>query len=252
MLRTEIKRLWEANHDVYGARKIWHALRRDGTSVARCTVERLMKQMGLRGVVRGKKVITTTPDSAQPCPLDKVNRKFHAERPNQLWISDFTYVSSWQGMVYVAFVIDVFSRRIVGWKVSTSMTAEFVLHALNQAITTRLPDQEELIHHSDRGSQYLSITYSERLIEAKIEASVGSVGDSYDNAMAETIIGLFKTELIKQKTPWKSAQHIEWETLKWVHWYNHQRIMQPIGYITPNEAEEIFYDKLNQHDKKAA
>ena len=251
LLCTEITRIWQENHGVYGARKIWHALRRDGRFVARCTVERLMKQLGLQGVVRGKKVVTTTPDTAQPCPLDKVNRKFQAERPNQLWISDFTYVSSWQGMVYVAFVIDVFSRRIVGWRVSTSMTTRFVLDALNQAIATRLPNQN-LIHHSDRGSQYLSITYSERLIEAKIEASVGSVGDSYDNAMAETIIGLFKTEVIKHKAPWKSAQHIEWEILKWVHWYNHQRIMQPIGYITPNEAEEIFYDKLKQHDKKAA
>ncbi len=206
-------RIWQENYGLYGYRKMWHALKREGWDVARCTVERLMRTLGLQGVVRGKKVITTLPDVMQPCPLDKVNREFVAQRPNQLWVSDFTYVSTWQGMVYVAFIIDVFARKIVGWSTSTSMTTAFVLDALNQAIATRLTDAE-LIHHSDRGSQYLSITYTERLIEAGIEASVASVGDSYDNAMAESIIGLFKTEVIKHKAPWKTAQNVEWETLK--------------------------------------
>lgn len=250
-LCEEITRIWNENHGLYGARKIWRTLHREGSQVARCTVERLMKKLGLHGIVRGKKVITTNPDEAFSCPLDKVNREFVADRPNQLWVSDFTYVSTWQGMVYVAFVIDVFSRRIVGWRTSTAMTTTFVLDALNQAIATRLPD-DKLIHHSDRGSQYLSFTYTERLIEAGIEASVGSVGDSYDNAMAESIIGLFKTEVIKHKAPWKTAQQLEWETLKWVHWYNHKRIMQPIGYITPNEKEEKYYENLNITVKKAA
>ena len=251
LLCEEITRIWQDNHGLYGYRKLLHALRREGWDVARCTVERLMRTLGLQGVVRGRKVITTLPDMMQSCPLDKVNREFVATRPNQLWVSDFTYVSTWQGMVYVAFIIDVFSRRIVGWRVSTSMTTAFVLDALNQAIATRLPD-DTLIHHSDRGSQYLSITYAERLVEAGIDASVGNVGDSYDNAMAESIIGLFKTEVIKHKAPWKTAQSVEWETLKWVHWYNQKRIMQPLGYITPNEMEESYYENLNQPAIKTA
>ena len=193
-----IKEAFDDSRGRYGARKVWHQLRREGRDIARCTVERLMKVMGLQGVVRGKKVITTNPDTAQPCPDDKVNRAFRADMPNQLWVSDFTYVSSWQGMVYVAFVIDVFARKIVGWRVSTSMTTGFVLDALNQAICQRAPGEaDNLIHHSDRGSQYLSIRYTERLTEAGIDTSVGSVGDSYDNALAESIIGLFKTEVIK-------------------------------------------------------
>lgn len=250
--RVAIKQVFDASRGRYGARKIWHQLRREGRSIARCTVERLMKIMGLQGVVRGKKVITTNPDAAQPCPDDKVNRAFVAAMPNQLWVSDFTYVSSWQGMVYVAFVIDVFARKIVGWRVSTSMTTGFVLDALNQAICQRAPSEaDKLIHHSDRGSQYLSIRYTERLAEAGIDTSVGSVGDSYDNALAESIIGLFKTEVIKFLGPWKSVGQVEWETLKWVDWYNKARLHSAIGYVTPQEAEMAFYDTLNEDEKAA-
>ncbi len=249
---AEIKRVHEQSGDRYGARKVWHQLRREGKDVARCTVERLMKTLGLQGVVRGKKVITTNPDTSQPCPDDKVNRQFTAASPNQLWVSDFTYVSSWVGMVYVAFVIDVFARTIVGWRVSTSMTTGFVLDALNQAICQRCPSKADgLIHHSDRGSQYLSIKYTERLAETGIDASVGTVGDSYDNALAESIIGLFKTEVINFLGPWKSVSHIEWETLKWVDWYNSQRLHSAIGYITPLEAEENYYENLKPMQKAA-
>lgn len=250
--REDITRVWQDNRGLYGARKIWHALRREGKDIARYTVERLMKAMGLQGAVRGKKVITTNPDTSRPCPDDKVNRQFVATAPNRLWISDFTYVSSWTGMVYVAFVIDVFARRIVGWKVSTSMTTPFVLDALNQAICQRCRGQAKgLIHHSDRGSQYLAIKYTERLADAGIDGSVGSVGDSYDNAMAESIIGLFKTEVVKRLGPWKSVGHVEWETLKWVDWYNNRRLLEPIGYITPAQAEEAFYVNLTRLDKAA-
>ena len=247
-----IKEAFDGSRSRYGARKVWHQLRREGRDIARCAVERLMKVMGLQGVVRGKKVITTNPDAAQPCPDDKVNRAFVADMPNQLWVSDFTYVSSWQGMVYVAFIIDVFARKIVGWRVSTSMTTGFVLDALNQAICQRAPSEaDKLIHHSDRGSQYLSIRYTERLAEAGIDTSVGSVGDSYDNALAESIIGLFKTEVIKFLGPWKSAGQVEWETLKWVDWYNNTRLHSAIGYVTPHEAEEAFYASLNAGEKAA-
>ena len=247
-----IKQAFDGSRGRYGARKVWHQLRREGHDIARCTVERLMKAMGLQGVVRGKPVITTNPDAAQPCPDDKVNRAFVADMPNQLWVSDFTYVSSWQGMVYVAFIIDVFARKIVGWRVSTSMTTGFVLDALNQAICQRAPSEaDKLIHHSDRGSQYLSIRYTERLAEAGIDTSVGSVGDSYDNALAESIIGLFKTEVIKFLGPWKSVGQVEWETLKWVDWYNKTRLHSAIGYITPQEAEEAFYASLNAAEKAA-
>lgn len=204
--KDAIKPVHGASRGRYGARKVWHVLRREGQDIARCTVERLMQVLQIQGVVRGKKVVTTNPDAAQPCPDDKVNRAFVAQMPNQLWVSDFTYVSSWQGMVYVAFVIDVFARKIVGWRVSTSMTTGFVLDALNQAICQRAPSEtDKLIHHSDRGSQYLSIKYTERLAEAGIDTSVGSVGDSYDNALAESIIGLFKTEVINFLGPWKSG-----------------------------------------------
>jgi len=247
-----IQQAFDGSRGRYGARKVWHQLRREGLDIARCTVERLMKVMGLQGVVRGKKVITTNPDAAQPCPDDKVNRAFVAAMPNQLWVSDFTYVSSWQGMVYVAFIIDVFARKIVGWRVSTSMTTGFVLDALNQAICQRAPSEaDKLIHHSDRGSQYLSIRYTERLAEAGIDTSVGSVGDSYDNALAESIIGLFKAEVIKFLGPWKSVGQVEWETLKWVDWYNNTRLHSAIGYITPHEAEEAFYARLNAAEKAA-
>ena len=247
-----IKQVFDGSRGRYGARKVWHQLRREGRDIARCTVERLMKVMGFQGVVRGKKVITTNPDAAQPCPDDRVNRAFVADMPNQLWVSDFTYVSTWQEMVYVAFIIDVFARKIVGWRVSTSMTTGFVLDALNQAISQRAPSEaDKLIHHSDRGSQYLSIRYSERLAEAGIDTSVGSVGDSYDNALAESIIGLFKTEAIKFLGPWKSVGQVEWETLKWVEWYNNTRLHSAIGYVTPQEAEEAFYASLNAVEKVA-
>jgi transposase InsO family protein len=249
---VDIRRVHDESRGRYGARKVWHQLRRENKDIARCTVERLMKVMGLQGVVRGKKIITTNPDVSQPCPDDKVNREFKAQFPNQLWVSDFTYVSTWQGMVYVAFVVDVFSRRIVGWRVSTSMTTAFVLDALNQAICQRSPEKGGgLIHHSDRGSQYLSIKYTERLADAGIDPSVGTVGDSYDNALAESIIGLFKTEVTKLLGPWKSLGQLEWEALKWVDWYNTRRLHSAIGYITPQEAEEMFYETLNAHEKAA-
>lgn len=249
---TAIKSVFEASRGRYGARKIWHVLRREGRDIARCTVERLMRAMQIQGVVRGRRVITTNPDAAQPCPDDKVNRAFVAQMPNQLWVSDFTYVSSWQGTVYVAFVIDVFARKIVGWRVSTSMTTGFVLDALNQAICQRAPSEaDKLIHHSDRGSQYLSIKYTERLAEAGIDTSVGSVGDSYDNALAESIIGLFKTEVINFLGPWKSVGQVEWETLKWVDWYNTERLHSAIGYVTPQEKEEAFFADLNAKEKAA-
>ena len=243
---------WEDNRKLYGARKIWHVLRRDGQDVARCTVERLMRALGIRGVVRGKRVVTTNPDTSLPCPDDKVNRLFKADRPNKLWVSDFTYVPTWSGTVYVAFVIDVFARRIVGWRVSTSMTTRFVLDALDQAIWQRKTlDNKSLVHHSDRGSQYLSIKYTERLAQAEIDLSVGTVGDAYDNALAECVIGLFKTEVINQIGPWKSMREVEWETLKWVDWYNNRRLLGSIGYITPAEAEEAFYANLNTLDMVA-
>jgi putative transposase len=241
-LAPHIERVWRANLAVYGADKVWRQLHREGMAVARCTVERLMRQQGLHGVRRGKVVCTTASDSKAPCPLDKVNRQFKAERPNQLWVSDFTHVSTWQGWLYVAFVIDVFARRIVGWQVSSSMRTDFVLDALEQALYARQPERDSrLIHHSDRGSQYVSIRYSERLAEAGIEPSVGSKGDSYDNALAETINGLYKAELIHRRTPWKSKEAVELATLEWVSWFNHQRLLEPIGYIPPAEAEANYY-----------
>lgn len=251
-LCIKIDAAWKDNRKLYGARKIWHVLLRDNQDVARCTVERLMRHLGLKGVLRGKKVITTNPDTSQPCPEDKVNRLFMADRPNKLWVSDFTYVQTWSGTVYVAFVIDVFARRIVGWRASTSMKTQFVLDALEQAIWQRkTPDNKSLVHHSDRGSQYLSIKYTERLAEAEIDLSVGTVGDAYDNALAECVIGLFKTEVINQIGPWKSLRDVEWETLKWVDWYNNRRLLGPIGYIPPAEAEEAFYENLNSLDMVA-
>ena len=244
-LLPEIQRVWRANLQVYGADKVWRQLGREGFTVARCTVERLMRAHGIRGVTRGKVVRTTISDGATPCPLDKVNRQFRAERPNQLWVSDFTYVSTWQGWLYVAFVIDVYARRIVGWRVSTSMRTDFVLDALEQALYARQPERDgTLIHHSDRGSQYLSIRYSERLAEAGIEPSVGSRGDSYDNALAETINGLYKAELIHRRAPWKSREAVELATLEWVAWFNTQRLLESIGYIPPAEAEANYYRQL--------
>jgi transposase InsO family protein len=225
----------------YGVVKVWKQLRREGFAVARCTVQRLMRQLGLQGVRRGLVIRTTIADDKAVCPLDKVQRQFRADRPNQLWVSDFTYVSTWQGWLYMAFVIDVFARRIVGWRVSTSMKTEFVLDALEQALYARQPTHTDgLIHHSDRGSQYVSIRYTERLAEAGIEPSVGSKGDSYDNALAETINGLYKAELIHRQS-WKSREAVEIATLKWVNWYNHKRLFGSIGYIPPAEAEANFY-----------
>ena len=245
MLATEIQTVWQANMQVYGADKVWHQMNREGTKVARCTVERLMKRLGLQGVRRGKVIRTTIPDKAAPCPLDRVNRQFKADRPNQLWVSDFTYVSTWQGWQYVAFVIDVFARRIVGWRVSSSMRTDFVLDALEQALFDRQPERSDaLIHHSDRGSQYVSILYTERLAEAGIEPSVGSRGDSYDNALAETINGLYKAELIHRRAPWKTKEALELATLEWVAWFNHHRLLGSIGYIPPAEAEANYYRQL--------
>ena len=242
---THIQRVWHANWQVYGADKIWRQMNREGIVVARCTVERLMRQLGLQGARRGKKVRTTISDSKAPCPLDRVNRVFKAERPNQLWVSDFTYVSTWQGWLYVAFVIDVYARRIVGWRVSRSMHTDFVLDALEQALYDRQPERaESLVHHSDRGSQYVSIRYTERLAEAGIEPSVGSRGDSYDNALAETINGLYKTELIHRRGPWKTRESVELATLEWVHWFNHIRLLEPIGYVPPAEAEANYWRQL--------
>ena len=238
----EVERVWHNNLSVYGADKVWQQLKRERFAVARCTVERLMRKLGLRGVIRGKNVRTTVPAAKAACPLDHVNRVFKADRPNQLWVSDFTYVSSWQGMVYVAFVIDVFARRIVGWRVSSSMTTDFVLDALEQALYDRQGQLSgPLIHHSDRGVQYVSIRYSERLAQAGIEPSVGSVGDSYDNALAETINGLYKAELIHRRGPWKTRQAVELATLEWVSWFNHHRLLGPIGYIPPAEAEQNYW-----------
>ena len=241
----EIQRVWQANMQVYGADKVWRQLAREGTVVARCTVERLMRRMGLRGVMRGKVVRTTISDAKAACPLDLVNRQFRAERPNQLWVSDFTYVSTWQGWLYVAFVIDVFARRIVGWRVSSSMRTDFVLDALEQALHARQRERDgSLVCHSDRGSQYVSIRYTERLAEAGIEPSVGSKGDSYDNALAETINGLYKAELIHRRAPWKTKESVELATLEWVAWFNHHRLLEPIGYIPPAEAEANYWRQL--------
>ena len=236
----QIRRIWDENKQVYGVRKVWRQLLREGIGVARCTVARLMKRLGLAGVVRGKVIKTTHSDKAAPCPRDQVNRQFRAERPNLLWVSDFTYVSTWQGFVYVAFVIDVFARRIVGWKVSHSARTDFVLDALEQALHARQPTQGGLIHHSDRGVQYVSIRYTERLAEAGILPSVGSVGDSYDNALAESINGLYKTEVIHRRS-WASREAVELATLEWVDWFNHRRLLGPIGNIPPAEAEAAYY-----------
>jgi transposase InsO family protein len=241
VLTEQIRRVHAANFGVYGARKVWRQLGREGITVARCTVERLMRRVGLRGAVRGKETRTTIADKAAPCPADKVNRQFRAPRPNVLWVSDFTYVATWQGFVYVAFVIDVFARRIVGWRVSRTAHADFVLDALEQALHDRRPLKDGLIHHSDRGSQYVAIVYTERLLEAGIEPSVGSVGDSYDNALAETVIGLFKTEVIRRRGPWRSLEAVEYATLEWVDWYNTRRLLEPIGDIPPAEAEARYY-----------
>jgi len=247
ILQPEINRVFRENFRVYGVRKVWRQMKRERFDVARCTVARLMRVMGLEGAIRGKTVRTTFSDKAAPCPLDHVNRQFHAPRPNVLWVSDFTYVSTWAGFVYVAFVIDTYARRIVGWRVSRTAHTGFVLDALEQALHDRRPlHRGGLVHHSDRGSQYVSIRYSERLAEAGIEPSVGSVGDSYDNALAETINGLYKAEVIHRRGPWRSFEAVEFATLEWVDWFNHRRLLEPIGNIPPAEAEERYYAMLDE------
>jgi transposase InsO family protein len=245
-LRDAIQRVWDANQQVYGPKKVWKELRRAGRRVARCTVARLMRAMGLRGVSRGRAwVLTTRADGAADRPADLVDRQFVATRPNQLWVADFTYVATWRGFVYVAFVIDVFARRIVGWRVSASLRTDVVLDALEQAIyDRRAAGLADLVHHSDRGTQYLSMRYTTRLVDAGIEPSVGSRGDSYDNAMAESIIGLFKTEIIQRKGPWRHLEAVEFATLEWVDWFNTRRLLEPIGYVPPAEYEASYYAQL--------
>jgi putative transposase len=246
-LMGEIQRVHEANFGVYGVRKVWRQLAREGIVVARCTVARLMRAMGLAGVVRGKKHRTTIPDPAAACPRDRVNRQFQAPRPNALWVADFTYVATWAGFVYVAFVIDAFARRIVGWRVSRTAHASFVLDALEQALHERRPAHGGgLVHHSDRGSQYLALRYTDRLTEAGVQPSVGSVGDSYDNALAETINGLFKAEVIHRRGPWPSFKAVEYATLEWVDWFNHRRLLEPIGNVPPAEAEARYYAQAQE------
>lgn len=239
-LREAIRRVWNDNHQVYGVRKVWRQLQREGIAVARCTVERLMRDLGLCGVVRGRRTQTTHPSPVAACPLDHVQRAFQAARPNALWVSDLTYVATWRGFVYVAFVIDAFARRIVGWRASASLRTDLALDALEQALYERRRGERPLIHHSDRGVQYVSIRYTERLAEAGIEPSVGSVGDSYDNALAETIIGLYKTEVIRHRGPWRNLEDVEFATLEWVHWFNHQRLLESIGYVPPVEMEMAY------------
>ncbi|MBO6895629.1 MAG: IS3 family transposase [Roseibium sp.] len=246
-LKIEIRRVFEENFRVYGVRKIWRQLQREGFDVARCTVSRLMRSMGLQGIIRGKPAKTTFPDKSAPSPLDRVNRQFKAPAPNRLWVSDFTYLATWQAFVYVAFVIDAFARRIVGWRVSRTGHATFVLDALEQALHDRRPIHGGgLVHHSDRGVQYVSIKYSERLAEAGIEPSVGSVGGSYDNGLAETINGLYKAEVIHRRGPWRNFEAVEFAILEWVDWFNHRRLLEPIGNILPAEAEEQYYATLDQ------
>lgn len=245
VLRAIIRRVWEEHHRVYGARKVWKQMGRQGLHEARCRVRRLMRDMGLVGAVRGRAWTTTT--QAAPAanrPLDLVDRNFTATRPNQLWVSDFTYVATWRGFVYVAFVIDVFARRIVGWRVSSSLATDFVLDALEQAIYDRCGDAPDgLVHHSDRGTQYLSMRYTDRLADAGIAPSVGTRGDSYDNALAESIIGLFKTEVIRRLGPWRHLEAVEFATLDWVDWFNHRRLLEPIGYVPPAEYEARYYEQ---------
>ena len=242
-LEIEIQRVWEANLRVYGARKVWKQLNREQIRIAKCTTERLMKRLGIQGVKRGKGYKTTTPDDAATRPADLVQRDFTATRPNQLWVADITYVATWRGVVYVAFVTDVYARMIVGWRVWNSLKTDLILDALEQALYART-GTKGLVHHSDRGSQYLSIRYTERLAEAGIESSVGSVGDSYDNALAETMFGLFKTEVIRPRGPWKNMEEVEYATLEWVDWFNNRRLLEPIGDIPPAEFEQAYYDQL--------
>ena len=246
-LKAEIERVHAENFGVYGARKVWRQMKREGFEVARCTVERLMRELGLEGVRRGKKKRTTIPDEEAIRPADLVNRDFTAPGPNRLWVADLSYVATWSGFAYVAFVIDVFSRFIVGWRASTSLRTDLVLDALEMAIWARRRESlPELVHHSDRGSQYLSIRYTERLEDAGAAASVGSRGDAYDNALAETVIGLYKTGLIRNRGPWRNLDEVEYATLEWVDWFNHRRLLEPIGNIPPAELEAYYWRKEGQ------
>lgn len=247
-LKIEITRVFQDNRRVYGARKIWHQLRREGFTVASCTVRRLMGDLGIQGVRRGQKRTTTTADPIAARPADLMQRDFCATKPNALWVADFTYVSTWAGMVYVAFVIDVFSRRIVGWRAATSMTKELVLDALEMAIWSRGGDLEGLIAHSDAGSQYTSIAHTERLAEIGAAPSIGSVGDALDNALAESTIGLFKTELIRNHGPWRNVEHVEAETCTYVHWFNTQRLHGELDHCTPTEFEATYYRQHHAAD----
>ena len=241
-LRPEIQRVWNENFCVYGARKVWRQLARESVQVARCTIERLMREMGIQGVVRGRRFKTTIPDELCERPRDLVQRQFEAAAPNERWVADLTYVATWTGFVFVAFVADVFSRRIVGWRVSKSLRSDLALDALEQAIHDRR-DVQDLVHHSDRGVQYLSIRYTERLAEAGIQPSVGSIGDSYDNALAESVIGLYKTETIRKGGPWRSLEQVEFATLEWVAWYNKRRLHGSIGHVPPSEFESRYYEE---------
>ena len=243
-LKPEIKRVWQENRQVYGVIKVWKQLKREGIKTTRCTVGRLMKELGLQGVRRGRRCITTIPDESATKPLDYVNRDFTASRPNQLWVADITYVATWSGFVYVAFVIDVYSRKIVGWRALKSMKTQLILDALEQALWAR-GKPKGVVHHSDRGSQYVSIRYTERLSEAGFTASVGSFGDSYDNALAETINGLYKTEVIHKDGPWKGLEQVELATLDWVDWFNNKRLLSSIGDIPPAEYEKNYYRQLS-------
>jgi putative transposase len=250
-LKVDIQRVWDENFCVYGVRKVWRQLNREDIDVARCTVGRLMKIQGLRGVVRGRRIKTTFPANLADRPLDLVNRDFKVTRPNALWVADLTYVATWRGFVYVAFIIDAFARRIVGWRVSTSLRADIALDALEQALhDRRIGEQDQLIHHSDRGVQYVAIRYADRLADVGINPSVGSVGDSYDNALAETINGLYKAELIRQQGPWRGIEAVEFATLKWVDWFNNRRLMETIGNVPPAELESEYYEQ--QGSAKAA
>jgi putative transposase len=244
VLRAIIRRIYTEHRSVYGPRKVWKQMGREGLREARCRVRRLMRAMGFSGAVRGRAWTVTHASADADRPLDLVDRHFTATRPNQLWVSDFTYVATWRGFVYVAFVIDVFARRIVGWRVSSSLATDFVLDALEQAIYDRCGGAVEgLVHHSDRGTQYLSMRYTDRLADAGIAPSVGSRGDSYDNALAESIIGLFKTEVIRRLGPWRHLEAVEFATLDWVDWFNHRRLLEPIGYVPPAEYEARYEEQ---------
>ena len=252
VLQPEIERVWGENFKVYGARKVWLQLNREALPVARCSVARLMKAMGIEGVKRGRRTVTTLPDEATERPQDAVNRHFKARRPNALWVADLTSVASWRGFVYVAFVIDAFARRIVGWRVSNSLRTDLALDALEQALYDRkVGPRSRLIHHSVRGVQYLSIRYTERLSDVGITPSVGSVGDAYDNALAETVIGLFKTAVIRPQGPWKNVEEVEFATLTWVDWFNNRRLLEPIGDRPPAEKENEYYRQLGKSARAA-